>query len=966
MSLDAYRRKRDFRRTPEPPGAPGGDGGSVGGRFVVQRHRARRLHYDLRLEIGGVLVSWAVPKGPTLDPGARRIAIRVEDHPIEYLDFEGVIPRGEYGAGDVIVWDRGTWEPEPETPDPERALAAGELKFRLRGEKLAGRFVLVRTARAGPRPRGDARTERDRPDRDRAERDRAESGEGGGEAWLLIKKRDEHAVPGWDPEEHPRSVKTGRTNDEVRAASDTLWAAAAGAAEAEIDLSAAVAVEAPPTFIPPMLASLADEPFDDPDWLFEVKWDGFRVEAIVADGAVQLFTRNGHDAAAYFPRLLPPPDRWLRAREAILDGEVVALDPAGRPDFDLLQGWIAGDAEARRAPVVYEVFDLLRIDGRSLLAVPLEARKRLLRAALLDGPRVRYAGHVAAEGRAFFEAARNQGLEGIVAKRRRSPYEPGRRSPNWLKLKARLGQELVVGGWLPGQGSARDLGALLVGVFEGDRLRYAGRVGSGFDAAARRRLRHELEALAADAPPFEPAPEPRGPLAPARWVRPRLVIRAEVGGWTRDGLVRQASYKGLELDRDPPDVVRERPGDAAVLRRLAVPEGAAPEGAAPGSSSVARDEAPRPTPLAPPTGIAARRAALPVGPPAATPAPAPGRRPSPAPERDADGRLLGPNGRPWSITEAELAALRRIGSQGLWRVAGRELRLTNLDKVLFPPRPGSGEPPISKRELIEYFVRIAPTMLPHLLERPLNLHRFPDGVGAPGFWQKDLRPTDPAWLRRWREPLPPGSKREPNVHLVAEEVATLAWLANRAAFEIHPWTVRCDDPLHPTFALVDIDPGTETTWQETVLLARLFRDALAHLQVRGYPKLTGRRGIQIWIPIVPRYTYAETSRWVERLSRTVAAVVPDLVSWEWAVAERGGRARLDYTQNSPIRTLVAAYAVRPAPGAPVSAPISWDELEDPDLRSDRWTIRTILDRVAAVGDPFAAAQTDAQELPELA
>ncbi|HWP63785.1 MAG TPA: non-homologous end-joining DNA ligase, partial [Candidatus Binatia bacterium] len=572
MSLDAYRRKRDFRRTPEPPGAPGGDGGSVGGRFVVQRHRARRLHYDLRLEIGGVLVSWAVPKGPTLDPGARRMAIRVEDHPIEYLDFEGVIPAGEYGAGDVIVWDRGTWEPEPETPDPERALAAGELKFRLRGEKLAGRFVLVRTARAGPRPRGDARTERDRPDRDRAERDRAESGEGGGEAWLLIKKRDEHAVPGWDPEEHPRSVKTGRTNDEVRAASDTLWAAAAGAAEAEIDLSAAVAVEAPPTFIPPMLASLADEPFDDPDWLFEVKWDGFRVEAIVTDGAVRLFTRNGHDAAAYFPRLLPPPDRWLRAREAILDGEVVALDPAGRPDFDLLQGWIAGDAEARRAPIVYEVFDLLRIDGRSLLAVPLEDRKRLLRAILLDGPRVRYAGHVAADGRAFFEAARNQGLEGIVAKRRRSPYEPGRRSPNWLKLKARLSQELVVGGWLPGQGRARDLGALLVGVYEGDRLRYAGRVGSGFDAAARRRLRHELEALAADAPPFEPAPEPRGPLAAARWVRPRLVIRAEIGGWTREGLVRQASYKGLELDRDPRDVVRERPGDAAVLRRLAAPE----------------------------------------------------------------------------------------------------------------------------------------------------------------------------------------------------------------------------------------------------------------------------------------------------------------------------------------------------------------------------------------------------------
>ncbi len=974
MPLDEYRRKRDFAKTPEPsggrtpaaeppPSRPGAHPPAAGGRFVVQRHRATRLHYDLRLEIGGVLVSWAVPKGPTLDPAARRMAVRVEDHPIEYLDFEGVIPKGEYGGGDVIVWDWGTWEPEPETPDPERALADGELKFRLRGEKLGGRFVLVRTDR---RRRKDA------------------GGGGDGEPWLLIKKRDEHAVPGWDPDAHPRSVKTGRTNDEVRAARDALWIGAAPPSLAEIDLSAATPAHGPPAFIPPMLATLAERPFDDPDWLFEVKWDGFRVEAVVANGAVRLFTRNGHDAAAYFPHLLPPPAEWLRAEEAILDGEVVALDPGGRPDFGLLQARIAGEAEAARVPLVYEAFDLLRLDGRSLLAVPLEDRKRLLRAALLDGPRIRYAGHVETDGRAFFEAARSRGLEGIVAKRRRSPYEPGRRSQHWLKLKIRATQELVVGGWLPGQGSARDLGALLVGVYDEGRLRYAGRVGSGFDAAARRRLRERLDALATDDPPFDPPPERRGELAAVRWVRPELVIRAEIGGWTRDGLVRQTSFKGLELDRDPREVVREVPagGSRATGRRgsraAAAAEGpSAPQ--APGAAGRARPAFER-GPAGPSPAAGAPRP--PVAPEAAAPSPLPrSGGPSPRPgsaassplpgsggpplERDPAGRLLGPNGRPWSVTEAELAALRRIGSQGVWRVAGREVKLTNLDKVLFPPRPGSGEPPITKRDLVEYFVRVAPTMLPHLAERPLNLHRFPDGVEAPGFWQKDLRPSDPAWLRRWQEPLPAGSKREPNVHLVAEEVATLAWLANRAAFELHPWTVRCDDPVHPTFALVDIDPGTETTWQETVLLATLFRDALGHLRVRGYPKLTGRRGIQIWIPIVRRYTYAETSRWVERLSRTVAAVVPDLVSWEWAVAERGGRARLDFTQNSPIRTLVAAYAVRPAPGAPVSAPITWEELADPDLRSDRWTIRTILDRIAVVGDPFAPVQTDAQELPEL-
>lgn len=980
MPLDAYHRKRDFTKTPEPVGTAEprpvlvpGPNATAGARFVVQRHRATRLHYDFRLEIGGVLVSWAVPKGPTLDPAARRMAVRVEDHPIAYLDFEGVIPKGEYGGGDVIVWDWGTWEPESETPDPERALAAGELKFRLRGEKLAGRFVLVRTRGR----RGDAPA------------DASPAGESGGEPWLLIKKRDEHAVPGWDPEDHPRSVKTGRTNDEVAAARDAVWIGTAPPAVAEIDLSAATPAAGPASFIPPMLASLADRPFDDPDWLFEVKWDGFRVETIVADGTVRLFTRNGHDAGVYFPRLLPSPAAWLRAKEAILDGEVVALDPAGRPDFGLLQARIAGEVDARTAPLVYEVFDLLRLDGRSLLDVPLEARKRLLRSVLVDTPRVRYAGHVEAEGRAFFEAAREQGLEGIVAKRRRSRYEPGRRSPNWLKVKIRSVQELVVGGWLPGEGSARDLGALLVGVYDGGRLRYVGRVGSGFDAVTRRRLRERLDALAVDVSPFEPAPERRGELAAVRWVRPELVIRAEIGGWTRDGLVRQTSFKGLELDRDPREVVREvataapkatgRTPTVLVEPSAAATATGGPAPTATGGPAPRATGAPTPT-----TGLAPVPTAT-VGPaPTAAGAPTPtpsepaaagqstaARSPTaaapagPPLDRDPDGRLVGPNGRPWSVTDAELAALRRMPGQGLWRVAGRELKLTNLDKRLFPPRAGTAEAPITKRELIEYFVRIAPTILPHLVERPLNLHRFPDGVEAPGFWQKDLRPTDPAWLRRWQEPLPPGSRREPNLHLVAEEVAALAWLANRAAFELHPWTVRCDDPIHPTFALVDIDPGSETTWQDTVVLARLFRDALAHLRLRGYPKLTGRRGIQIWIPIVRRYTYAETSRWVERLSRTVAAVVPDLVSWEWAVAERGGRARLDFTQNSPIRTLVAAYAVRPAPGAPVSAPIHWEELDDPDLRSDRWTIRTILDRVAAIGDPFAAVQTDAQELPEL-
>ena len=316
---------------------------------------------------------------------------------------------------------------------------------------------------------------------------------------------------------------------------------------------------------------------------------------------------------------------------------------------------------------------------------------------------------------------------------------------------------------------------------------------------------------------------------------------------------------------------------------------------------------------------------------------------------------------PWQATDAELAALDGLGKEGVWTIGGNELKVTNLDKAIF-----EADPPITKRELIRYFARIAPTMLPHLADRPLNLQRFPNGAGAPGFWQKDIPATAPTWLTRWHETGVDGREdRTANDHLIADRVGTLCWLGNQTSFEIHAWTGRLPEPWQPTFAYIDIDPGEATTWEETLVLARLYRTALGHLSVRGYPKTTGKRGIQIWIPVVPKYEFAETSAWVEKISRAVGAIVPDLVSWEWAKGARKGRARLDYTQNASIKTLVAPYAVRPSPGAPVSAPITWDELDAPALRPDRWTIRTIVERVSEKGDLFAAAQTDAQELPNL-
>ena len=524
--LGTYQSKRDFSRTPEPAGAaatpPPADGPR---RFVVQRHRARRVHYDLRFEIGGVLVSWAVPNGPTLDPAVKRLAVHVEDHPIEYLYFEGVIPRGQYGAGDVIVWDTGTWEPHG-TDDPVAAVAAGDFHADVTGHKLRGRLVLVR---------------------------RGGNGAGSGQ-WLLLHKADDDAVSGWDPEDYPKSVLSGRTNEQVRADPDRVWLSDLPPAEASVELH------------PPPVAGPADE---------------------------------------------------------------------------------------------------------------------------------------------------------------------------------------------------------------------------------------------------------------------------------------------------------------------------------------------------------------------------------------------------------ELAALDELGAGGRWEVFGRELRLTNLDKELFPGR--DGEPPVTKRELISYTARIAPVVLPYLAGRPLNMHRFPGGAAEPGFWHKQLPDHAPEWVPRWRNP--EATAGESKTYLVVDEAAALVWAANFGALEWHAWTAHASDPASPSYALIDIDPGETTSWDDVLVLARLHRTALEHLDLRAAVKVTGRRGIHVWIPVAGGLSFRDTRIWAEQLSKTIGAVVPDLVSWEWDKRERGGRARLDYTQNVHHKTLVAPYSPRAAPGAPVSAPIGWDELDDPSLRPDGFTIRTELDRLAARGDEFRAALGQGQQLP---
>jgi bifunctional non-homologous end joining protein LigD len=519
--LTKYRSMRDFEETAEPAGAPPKPADGPGGRYVVQRHRATRLHYDFRLEVDGVLASWAVPKGPTLDPDVRRQAIHVEDHPIEYFDFEGVIPKGQYGGGDVIVWDWGTWTPAKKG-DPAKQIAKGELHFDLDGERLKGRFVLVRTDKSG-----------------------------GDKQWLMLHKHDADAVEGWDAEQHPTSVKSGRTNDEVAAAPDAKW-------------------------------------------------------------------------------------------------------HSGKP----------------------------------------------------------------------LDEAKEQ-------------------------------------------------------------------------------------------------------------------VRVEVPTW------------------DPP-------------------------------------------------------------------------------------------------TEDELAALDALGKEGEWELQGRVLKLTNLDKVLFPPG-------VTKRDLIRYHARIGPTLLPYLWDRPVNLHRYPNGVDKPGFWHKEVPDHAPEWITRWHND--DAAPDETQWYAVPDSIPTLVWLANFGAIELNPWTSSVRDPAEPTWALIDVDPGAKTTWDELLLLTGLYRTALDHLGVTAIPKVTGKRGIQVWVPVAGGCTFDDTRAWVESISRAIGRTVPELVAWEWVKSDRKGLARLDYTQNARNKTLIAPWSTRPSPGAPVSVPITWDELDDPDLRPDRWTIDDAFDRLASAGDPLRPLIGLQQHLP---
>lgn len=840
MELDEYRAKRDFEKTPEPPGGeeePAGDAL----RFVVHKHHASRLHWDLRLELAGVLKSWAVPRGPSLDPDEKKLAVMVEDHPLDYRTFEGVIPEGSYGAGPVMIWDRGTYHAaraakrRPSEEALKKGLAKGHLGFVLEGERLRGEFALVRLKKAEEN------------------------------AWLLIKKRDAFSATG-DLTRLDTSVATGRTMPEILAGSGT-GGEAAGAEGKRPDRrpppvpgrpALSGARRAPmPARVKPMLATLVDEAFDREGWLFEVKWDGYRALAEVKNGAARLYSRHDLTFDDRFPAIV----RSLGSTpfDALFDGEIVVVDASGRASFQLLQDYPGSHA----GTLVYYVFDILHFDGFDLTPLPLSRRKEILREVLPGLPHVRLSEHVEKEGLSLFEAAKKNRVEGIVAKDGASPYRQGRRTGEWLKIKTRMRQEAVIGGYTAPRGGRKGFGALVLGVYEKDapgaapRLVYIGHTGGGFSGAQITSLLQRLEAIETKESPFSPPPKTN---AGVTWVRPLLVCEVRFTEWTNEGLMRHPVFLGLREDVDPAGVRRERASPSTA---------ASPDGQAEKAPRAARKRDGSPPKKGPPKGDRPRgRSSLPQG--------------------------------------------------GLVVVNDAKVRLSNPEKVFWPDEG------YTKGDVIDYYRRTARFILPYLEDRPESLHRHPDGIEGEAFFQKNVDRLVPEWVRT--TVIRTGSDNRDSRYLLCQDEATLIYMANLGCIEINPWHSRVGRLESPDFMVLDIDP-LDVPFIEVVKTALATRDVLKHAGVEGFCKTSGATGLHIYVPLGARYSYEQSMQFAKLVDLLVLSRLPGTTSLERNPEKRRGKVYLDYLQNSRGQTLVAPYSLRPRKGATVSTPLAWSEVD---------------------------------------
>ena len=847
MSLNDYRRKRKFKKTPEPAGQPSERSperkSSPRPRtFVVQKHAARRLHYDLRLEVNGVLKSWAVPKGPSLNPSDKRLAVMTENHPLEYGSFEGVIPAGNYGAGSVLIWDNGTYEPEG---DLDEQLARGDLKFTLAGHRLRGSFVLVKTKR------------RTKP---------------GVEEWLLIKHRDDHADPDWDIDAHSESVASGRTLSEVR---QGYPVAETAGAKGPMALEGAVPASMP-TEVKPMLASLVEKPFSASDWIFELKWDGMRALVWVRGDESRLYTRTGRDVTSHYPELSQLSAN-LAVDEAILDGEIVVLDEEGRGDFERLQSRmnVAQPSKSlqRSAPITYYLFDVLYADGGDLRRVPLIERKRFLKRILRPGGGLRFSDHVEEKGEQLFDLAADRGAEGIVGKRIDSAYVEGR-STSWVKVKTAREVDAVVGGFTAPQGGRKYFGALLTGLYDGRRLRFIGGVGSGFGEANQASLFDQLEGLEVRRCPFAETPQVKQSM---RWVKPELVARIKFHNWTAEQRLRQPVFIGLRSDLDPKQCLLE---DAR-------------------------------------------------------------------PRSDSQPQIVRVTATPQVRGKKNLEQELERGREEsvLVDLGGRRFRLTHLNKIYFPQQR------YSKRRLLAYYYRVADCMLPFLGNRPLVLHRYPNGVEGESFYQKEAGTDAPEWVETVA--IRSEERKSDIRYYLANDLAALLFLSNLGCIEHHPWSSSIKDLDRPDYVFFDLDPAEEADFSTVVEIARAVCDLMDRLGLDVFIKTSGASGLHIYLPLETGYTYDQARTFAEIVARVIAERMPEQVTLERHVPKRPKhKVYFDYSQNAYGRPLAAVYSVRPVAAASVSAPISRRELR-PTLSPERFTLANMPARLKKSGDLWA-------------
>ena len=872
MALAEYKRKRRFDATPEPPGGPTSRHGST---FVVQEHHARRLHYDFRLEIDGVMKSWAVPKGPSMNPDDKRLAIQTEDHPLEYAKFQGEIPSGNYGAGEVIIWDNGTFEVEGNLSAQDQ-LDRGELKFILHGKKLTGSFVLVRIRSRQP----------------------------GKQEWLMIKHRDSASRDVWNINEHAGSVLPevkGPKRKWISNRPASGQKAKAHLKRAELKFPQSARRATIPGWIQPALASLSDRPFSDPDWLFEIKWDGGRTLARVQNGQVQLWSRSRRDVTGEYPELAALPAH-TDGHDVWLDGEIVALDDDGRSDFERLQqrfSVINPSAELmHQVPVVYYVFDILYCDGYDLRPAPLLERKAFLKQILHTDETIRYSDHEIEKGKELYNLALDKQLEGILGKQIHSPYPEGRTTA-WLKFKLVRELDAVVGGWTEPRGTRQHFGALLLGLYDGKKLEFICGAGSGFSGESQKRLASRLSALQTEKCPFSTKPVTR---EKAYWVKPSLVARVKYGGWTQGRHLRQPTFLGLQEDHDPADCTFEKE-TKSVKASVAKNQNEAP---------VTRD-----------SGV------------------------DEMPKPKAKNTIAAP-GKPSVLkTDTAIASELDRGSQSeaFVEMDGVSLRLTNLNKVYFP------NDRYTKRNLLAYYYHIAPLLLPFLRDRPLVLRRYPNGIDGQAFFQKDSGKDAPEWIKTVA--IESESKSKPIRYFVANDRASLLYLTNLGCIDHNPWSARTDDLEHPDYIFFDLDPTDGTPFADVVKLGKLLASKLREIGMKVFLKTSGATGLHIFVPVERVYTYEQVRQFVQTIASLTSQDYPKLITSDRTVRKRPkGSIYIDAHQNSSGQSLASVYSVRAFPHAPISTPITADELT-PKISPETWNISSIRSRIDKVGDLWA-------------